>query len=186
MTVQEDDNEQTFSATKKGCTVRLSRDPHPDADGYLVVEAPGLLVLFPKERTEPKEASLDRKSKEVEHRDRDAQLRDAFLTLGSRVPPSVWSQSAKPHSELVAGFRYLAEQPSVHQDVTAYLDEDPSVANSAQMLFTSLAMSARADWRSVPAEFRGVAARGWFLGRWIPTFLVLDGPILQFLKSRAF
>ena len=48
MTVQEDDNEQTFSATKKGCTVRLSRDPHPDADGYLVVEAPGLLVLFPE------------------------------------------------------------------------------------------------------------------------------------------
>jgi hypothetical protein len=54
------------------------------------------------------------------------------------------------------------------------------------MLFTSIAMSARADWRSVPGEFRGVAARGWFLGRWVPTFLVLDGPILRFLNSPAF
>jgi hypothetical protein len=54
------------------------------------------------------------------------------------------------------------------------------------MLFTSISMSARADWRAVPAEFRGVAARGWFLGRWIPTFLVLDGPILRFLNSAAF
>jgi hypothetical protein len=77
-------------------------------------------------------------------------------------------------------------QPLVQQDVAAYLAENPSVANAVQMLFTSIAMSARADWRSVPAEFRRVAARGWFLGRWIPTFLVLDGPILRFLNSPAF
>jgi hypothetical protein len=74
----------------------------------------------------------------------------------------------------------------VRHDVAEYLEENPSVANAAEMLFTSIAMSARADWRSVPAEFRGVAARGWFLGRWIPTFLVLDGPILRFLNSPAF
>jgi hypothetical protein len=185
MSVQTDD-EPMFSATKRGRNIQLSRDPHPDADGYLVVEAPGLLVLFSKERTESKEATRNHGPKKVERSDRDAQLRDAFLTLGSRVTSSLWSQSAKPHSELIAGFRALAEQPSVQQDVTEYLDEEPSVANSTQMLFTSLAMSTRADWRSVSAEFRGVAARGWFLGRWIPTFLVLDGPILEFLKSRAF
>jgi hypothetical protein len=54
------------------------------------------------------------------------------------------------------------------------------------MLFTSISMSARADWRSAPPRVPGVVARGWFLGRWLPTFLVLDGPILRFLKSAAF
>lgn len=61
-----------------------------------------------------------------------------------------------------------------------------TVASAAEMVFTSMAMSARGDWRSAPASLRGVAARGWFLGRWIPTFLVLDGPILRFLTSQAF
>ena len=58
--------------------------------------------------------------------------------------------------------------------------------NPVEMLFTSIAMSARADWRSGPAEHRGVLARGWFLGRWVPTFLILDGPISRFLRSEAF
>jgi len=30
---------------------------------------------------------------------------------------------------------------------------------------------------------RGVVARGWFLGRWLPTFLVIDGPIGRFFLS---
>jgi hypothetical protein len=65
----------------------------------------------------------------------------------------------------------------------------PSVSSPqpyTDLLFTSIAMSARADWQSAPISMRGVAARGWFLGRWIPTFLVLDGPILRFLTSEAF
>jgi len=174
-----------FTATKQGLNIRLSRDPHPGTDGYLVVEAPGLLVLFPKDRSSESVALVP--LIDLSGRlDQDAQLRDAFAALGSRVPASSWSSSSKPQSELVAGFKALEAQPSVRHDAAVYLGEHPAVANAVQMLFTSLAMSARADWRSVPREFRGVAARGWFLGRWIPTFLVLDGPILRFLNGPAF
>lgn len=51
------------------------------------------------------------------------------------------------------------------------------------MLFTSLAMAARARWDDAPEEMRGVVARGWFLGRWIPTFLIVDGPIGRFMTG---
>jgi hypothetical protein len=175
-----------FTAVKEGATLRFSRDPHPGTRDYLVVEGPGVLVLFPKDRGAPVPPLLRPEIEPADHADHDAQLRDAFQALGSRVPASVWSSSSKPQSELVAGFRALDAQPFVRHDVEEYLTENPAVANAVEMLFTSLAMSARADWRSVPAEFRGVAARGWFLGRWIPTFLVLDGPILRFLNSPAF
>jgi hypothetical protein len=41
-----------FEATKNGRSLELARDPHPDGTGYVSVEAPDLLVLFPKIRGE--------------------------------------------------------------------------------------------------------------------------------------
>jgi hypothetical protein len=53
------------------------------------------------------------------------------------------------------------------------------------MLFTFIAMSARGDWAAVPDEIRPITARGWFLGRWVPTFLIIDGPIGRFLNAES-
>ncbi len=172
--------------TKSGKTLHLSRDPDPDTHGYFVVEAEGMLVLFPEKghsMSATLASSLPASRSSTDH---DVQLRDAFAALTSRVTQSTWSRSTDPHAHLNAGFQTLRAQPAVAEDVAAYLKSNPSVASAAEMLFTSLAMSARADWRAVPEPHRGVAARGWFLGRWVPTFLVLDGPILRFLNSAAF
>ena len=169
-----------FSATKEGVTLRFSRDPDPGTESYLVVEAPGLLVLFPKDRADSKPPGVLPRIESTNRSDHDVQLRDAFQALGSRVPASVWSCSSNPQTEVVAGFSALEAQPSVRHDVAAYLAATPSVANAVQMLFTSLAMSARADWRSVPNEFRGVAARGWFLGDGFPRFLSWTAPFFAF------
>ena len=86
----------------------------------------------------------------------------------------------------MTAFDDLYSQTDVRADVSSYLGRNPSVGSAVEMLFTSIAMSARADWRATPVSVRGVAARGWFLGRWIPTFLVLDGPMMRFLNSEAF
>lgn len=51
------------------------------------------------------------------------------------------------------------------------------------MLFTSIAMAARARWDDAPEVFKPVVARGWFLGRWIPTFLIIDGPFGRFMTA---
>jgi hypothetical protein len=164
----------------------LSRDPDPGTDSYLVIETDGLLVFFPERKRSISPAAVSPAPFGRNSTDHDEQLRRAFGALTSRVPQSTWSRSTEPQTHLNAGFQTLRAQPAVAEDVAAHLKSNPSVASAAEMLFTSLAMSARADWRAVPEPHRGVAARGWFLGRWVPTFLVLDGPILRFLKSAAF
>jgi hypothetical protein len=172
-----------FTVVKKGHVLEMPRDPHPEASQYTAIETPGMLVLFLKEDDtllsddQAKDAAIEFSA---ENPDRDAHLGRAFIALGSRV------KSNKPYSEMIAAFRDIYSQDDVHADVSAYLANNPSVGSAVEMLFTSIAMSARADWRAAPASMRGVAARGWFLGRWIPTFLVLDGPIMRFLTSEAF
>jgi hypothetical protein len=52
------------------------------------------------------------------------------------------------------------------------------------MLFTIMAMAARARWQDAPEPSRGIAARGWFLSRWFPTFLIIDGPLGRFLNGK--
>lgn len=183
-----------FHATKNGLSVVLERDPHSDVTRYMVVEAPGgLLVLFPQDGRKPAAPPIthliDTPSMDDEHAapDREFQLRRAFEELRARLTPSEWPGATEtPFGDLVAALQSIMAQEPVAQDIAAYLAAHPGVANSFEMLFTSIAMSARADWRSAPANIRGVVARGWFLGRWLPTFLVLDGPILRFLKSTAF
>ncbi len=53
------------------------------------------------------------------------------------------------------------------------------------MLVTAISMSANANWRETPDVVRATAARGWFLNRWLPTFLIVDGPIMRFMAMVA-
>jgi hypothetical protein len=114
-----------FTATKDGASLRLSRDPHPDASGYTLVEAPGLLVLFPIERGSSRPSVPLAQVEPSAHSGHDAQLRDAFDALGSRVAPSAWSSSPKPQTELAAGFRSLAAQAPVREDVASLFGGAP-------------------------------------------------------------
>ena len=56
------------------------------------------------------------------------------------------------------------------------------IARAIEMFFNHVGVSARNNWdEDVPEEFLPFAARGWFLGRWLPTFLIIDGPIGRFI-----
>jgi hypothetical protein len=171
---------------KRGAILKFARDPHPGIDRYLVTETSGLLVLFPQGKGGPQDPVESAQSVPPSEPDRDAHLRGAFKVLGDRVSASVWTTSLNPYTDLTEDFRRLESQAAVREDVSAYLLTHSSVRSAVDMLFTSISMSARADWRIAPESMRGVMARGWFLGRWVPTFLVLDGPILRFLTSQVF
>lgn len=177
-----------FDAVKNGSVLQLDRDPHPGTTRYLVIDAHGTLVLFPKEAQSPRTLPIDAPIPALPRArpDRDAHFRRAFDDLKPRISSTGWASSAHPYTDLLSGLHALAAQPAVAADIATYLDRDPSVENAVEMLFTSIAMSARADWRVASPDIRGVVARGWFLGRWVPTFLVLDGPILRFFNSSAF
>jgi hypothetical protein len=104
---QEHSDAPIFTATKVGVNVQFSRDPHPGTDTYLVIEAPGLLVLFPKDRGGSEPLDTLPQIEPLGGSDHDAVLRNAFDALGSRVTASAWSTSSKPKIELVAGFKAL-------------------------------------------------------------------------------
>ena len=84
MTPIEADGSPVFTVTKKGRLLELSRDPHPESDRYMAIEAPGMLVLFAKEGNSPflaeNEAAAPAGHPQHEP-DRDAQLRLAFAAL---------------------------------------------------------------------------------------------------------
>ena len=74
----------------------------------------------------------------------------------------------------------LASNPEFAAEMKAYLAARTIVRRAIASFFTHIAMASRAKWDDAPEEHRGVVARSWFLGRWIPTFLVIDGPIGRF------
>jgi len=61
----------------------------------------------------------------------------------------------------------------------------PIIQDNFETLLSYLAMSANAKWQDTPtpAVVRSLAQRGWYLGRWLPTFLIIDGQLGRFLKD---
>ncbi len=113
--------------------------------------------------------------------EKDKILRDAFNVLASKGISSKWSASLHPFIELREESLSLMKDPVFCTDLEEYLKNQKIIAHAVKMFFTQIAMSARANWRDVPEEIRSVTARGWFLGRWPPTFLIIDGPIGRFV-----
>lgn len=115
--------------------------------------------------------------------DKDAMLKAAFLRLSARVPSSPWASSVAPFSQLRDECLGLLTDEEFGATLRTYLANHAAVRRSFEMFFTFIAMASRAKWQEVPERFRGIAARGWFLGRWIPTFLIVDGPVGRFVLS---
>jgi hypothetical protein len=117
--------------------------------------------------------------------EKDKILRDAFECLRPRGISSDWTNSTQPHSALHEECERLLEDHAFATDLAAFLRTRTILRRAIQMFFTQISMSARADWRLAPPAIRGVVARGWFLGRWLPTFLIIDGPIGRFVCHRT-
>lgn len=160
-------------------------------DDYIPLPGPeGIIVLLPLE-TFLKKPQPEMGPPRPTPRQRTADEKDEFFReMLTRVAPLLASHSplydlTKPYSALLADCRELAASPNVAAAVGAYLHARPAVCEAADMLVTAISMSANAKWRRVPEGVRPVAARGWFLNRWLPTFLIVDGPIMRFMNNGA-
>jgi hypothetical protein len=109
--------------------------------------------------------------------EKDILLRKALGQLGAKGIGASWRGSVQPFTQLHGDCSRLAGDDWFHKSLVAYLRTHTTLPRAVQMLFTSMAMAASAKWQEVPEPGRGVAARGWFLGRWISTFPIIDGPI---------
>ena len=113
--------------------------------------------------------------------EKDTILREAFERLATLGISSKWAKSTNPYTELRKECESLMTDTSFVKDLETYLQKYIVLGRASEMLATYIAMAARAKWYQVPDDIRPITARGWFLGRWIPTFLVVDGPIGRFL-----
>jgi len=108
-------------------------------------------------------------------------LRNAFNKLVFKGISSKWAISLQLFTELREESILLMNDSAFCKDLEDYLKSHQILTHALKMFFTQIAMSARANWYDVPEEIRPIAAREWFLGRWIPTFLIIDGPIGRFM-----
>lgn len=113
--------------------------------------------------------------------DKDEILKRAFSRLASRGIASSWSNTPNPFSDLHNECCQLMQDQAFVQDLQGYLRSRTIISRAITMFFTQVALAASTDWSTAPVRYRGVAARGWFLGRWIPTFLIIDGPVGRFV-----
>jgi hypothetical protein len=163
-----------------------------DLPDYRLVPAPeGIVVLVPaalfcegmadegSPRTAGSKATPDLLEK-------DSRLSAAFMRLKGLVSESRWTASLTPYGDLERSFAAAADNPNVTEDLTAAVLSMPSLVGVMETFFSAIAMAASAEWWRLPAVHQGAAARGWFIGRWLPTALVVDGPIVRFIRSKAF
>jgi hypothetical protein len=160
-------------------------------DYRLVPAAEGIVVLVPAALFGDGMAG-ERSPRTVASRamhnspEKDSQLAGAFLRLKGLVAESRWTASLTPYRDLVRLFATAADNPEVTEDLDTALQSLPSLVGTMETFFSAIAMAASAEWQRLPAAHQGAAARGWFIGRWLPTALVVDGPIVRFIRSPAF
>jgi len=115
--------------------------------------------------------------------EKDKILRDAFEILKARGVASTWSLENQPYTALFNECQQLIQDESFSKGLRDYIRVHTTLPRGIQMLFTCISMAARARWEDVPDGIKPVVARGWFLGRWLPTFLIIDGPVGRFLSA---
>ena len=113
--------------------------------------------------------------------EKDELLCNAFSELASRGIGRGWATAPKPFTDLRDECERLAADAEFARELKAFLRSRTVIRRAVQMFYTQIAMSARAQWDEVAEDIRPVTARGWFLSRWMPTFLIIDGPIERLL-----
>lgn len=160
---------------------------HGALPDFYVVDGPSnLLMLIPVDQLtgEVPEPPLPFAEPAQPHKER--MILDAFGRLEGLVRAPIWSDGDQPVADLNRAFAEFGKQAGVRAGVTAVLAEDPHTLGSIDTFFNATLMAARADWRAMPEHIRGAAARGWYIGRWLPTTLMVDGPLTRLLTGHAF
>lgn len=115
--------------------------------------------------------------------EKDALLRELLQVLAARRLVTGWAASATPFFDLERDCRSVCADAEDRQAVASYLQCNPVIQESVATLLASFAITANARWEDVPAIQRPLARAGSRLARWLPTFLIVDGPLGRVLRD---
>lgn len=120
---------------------------------------------------------------EIRQHEKDRLLQYLLQTLAGRGIARGWAQSSEPFSELLGECRTLVSDPAYQEAFRTYLQANPIIQQTVETLLAHYAMAANVKWQNLPGHVQPLARRGWHIGRWLPTFLIIDGPLGRFLRA---
>jgi len=115
--------------------------------------------------------------------EKDELLGKLLPVLAARGLVRRWAESQTPYSDLSAECVLLSSDPSLRLEFGDYLRASPIIQQTVHTLLSHLAMVTSFRWQDVPMPARLVAQHGSMIGRWLPTFLIIDGPLGRFLRA---
>ena len=108
-----------------------------------------------------------------------------FPLLARRGIAPMWAANLDPVSALRAECRLLASDTGFMSSLRKFLGENPIMETSCESMLARLALAAGVRWQNTAPVLQPFSRRGWHIGRWLPTFLLIDGPLGRLLRSSA-
>jgi hypothetical protein len=97
------------------------------------------------------------------------------------VVKKLWAEHADPIGGLRVECENVVSDAVLADDLERYIRESRVIAESVGSALAMLAASAGAKLEDIAPVLRPLAVHGLKIGRWLPTFLVIDGPLGRFL-----
>jgi len=114
---------------------------------------------------------------------KDELLSELLRHLPPRGMAKRWAVLPQPHTALALECQHLATALKQDPEFGLYLRRHPIIRQSTDTMLAQFAMVANVRWQSVPELVQPLARRGWHIARWLPTFLIVDGPLGRVLRS---
>ena len=118
---------------------------------------------------------------QITQTDKNLLLRQLLPLISSYGLVRKWSTSNSPYDDLEAECIAIGADQTLFTQFQQYLVNNEIIPLTVDtfLFHYSVAGFARAD--QIPYPARILARRGVWIGRWLPTFLVIDGPLGRFL-----
>ena len=113
--------------------------------------------------------------------DRNMLLRELLKFLEQRKLVRQWAKSPTPFEDLQKDCYRLTQNESHISEIEAYLKQNPIIQLTVNTYLQHMlvASNARATDVSMPGQL--IARQGVWIGRWMPNFLIVNGPLSRFL-----
>jgi hypothetical protein len=115
--------------------------------------------------------------------DKNSQLQALLRAISAREVARRWAQSLKPLSDLERECAQAAADPDRRKAFDSYLLANPVVVRSVHTFLAHLVASASIKPQQVAGPERISAQAGSRFASWLPTYLVVDGPLGRFLRA---
>lgn len=106
-----------------------------------------------------------------------------FPLLAKRGMAPTWAADAEPVARVGAECRALASDRIFMGLLGTFLDANPIIEASCRSMLAQLALAAGVQWRDTAPILQPLSRRGWHIGRWLPTFLLISGPLGHLLRG---